>query len=225
MISEEKTVGLWTGYRIVKGVNKLQSQGCSSSSTPWIETYPARRKSFSKLTRATQQEQAISVSKSVISIESHFDTNSSSTNTQFKCSLRVSNKNILSEIIFFILKPTSSIQNNKNILGAYSLLFSQGRETVYTSTENTCIEMSCIKMTSNPHTIFVLKVSRQDNTISIWSLTPAGTYMFYKNKKIMWVITKDNCTWISDWIYVTMGSLSLYRWYLGFTLPTQDTTL
>ena len=121
-------------------------------------------------------------------------------------------KTFLSEIIFFILKPTSSIQNNKNILGAYSSLFSQGRETVYTSSENTCIEMSCIKMTSNPHTIFVLQISRQDNTISIWSLAPAGTYMFYKNKKIMWVISKHNCTWISDWIYVTMGSLSLYRW-------------
>lgn len=82
MISEEKTVGLCTGYRIVKGVNILQSQRCSSSSTRRIETYPARRKRFSKLTRATQQEQAISVWKSVISIESRFDTNSSSTNAQ-----------------------------------------------------------------------------------------------------------------------------------------------
>lgn len=59
MTSEKKTVGLWTGYRIVMSVNKikLQSQGCSSSSTPWIKTYPATRKSFSKLTRATQQQQ------------------------------------------------------------------------------------------------------------------------------------------------------------------------
>ena len=217
MISEEKTVGLCTGYRIVKGVNILQSQRCSSSSTRGNETYPARRKRFSKLTRATQQEQAISVWKSVVSIESRFDTNSRGTNAQKWCSFTSSvvctwaTKTFLSEIIFFILKPTSSIQN-KNILGAYSSLFSQGRETVYTSSENTCIEMSCIKMTSNPHTIFVPKISRQDNTISIWSLASAGTYMFYKNKKIMWVISKHNCTWISDWIYVTMGSLSLYRW-------------
>ena len=151
MTSEKKTVGLWTGYRIVMSVNKikLQSQGCSSSSTPWIKTYPATRKSFSKLTRATQQQQAIFAWKSIVSIQSHFDTNSRSTNAKkvvrFKCSLRVSNKNILSEIILFILTPTSSIQNNKNILGAYSLLFSQGCETLYTSPEYTCIEMSCIK--------------------------------------------------------------------------------
>ena len=89
LISEEKKVGLWTGYRIVKGVNKPQSQGCSSSSTPWIETYPVTRKSFSKLTRATQQEQAISVWKLVVSTGSRFDTNSSSTNAQKWCSLQV----------------------------------------------------------------------------------------------------------------------------------------
>ena len=215
MISEEKTVGLCTGYRIVKGVNILQSQRCSSSSTRRIETYPARRKRFSKLTRATQQEQGN------ICLEiSRFNRKSFWYKLkQHKCTKMVftssvvcawATKTFLSEIIFFILKPTSSIQNNKNILGAYSSLFSQGHKTVYTSSENTCIEMSCIKMTSNPHTIFVLKISRQDNTISIWSLAPAGTYMFYKNKKIMWVISKHNCTWISDWIYVTMGSLSLY---------------
>ena len=189
MISEEKTVGLWTGYRIVKGVNKLQSQGCSSSSTPWIETYPTRRKSFSKLTRAT----SVRASNTCLEI-SRFNRKSfwyelkqykcTKNGVHFKCSLCVSNKNILSEIIFFILQPTSSKQNNKNILGSYSSLFSQGRETVYTSTEYTCIEMSCIKTTSNPHTILVLKVSRQDNTISVWSLTQAGTYMFYKNKKL-----------------------------------------
>ena len=213
MISEEKTVGLCTGYRIVKGVNILQSQRCSSSSTCGIETYPARRKRFSKLTRATQQEQAISVWKSVVSIESRFDTNSSSTNAQ---------KHFWVKLYSSFLSQLQVYRTTKIFWVHILRCLAKDMKLFTPQVKNTCIEMSCIKMTSNPHTIFVLKISRQDNTISIWSLAPAGTYMFYKNKKIMWVISKHNCTWISDWIYVTMGSLSLYRWYLGFTLPTSS---
>ena len=68
--------------------------------------------------------------KPVVSIQSRVDTNLSiETAQQFRS-----------------LKKYSQSVNKKNIWGEYFSLYSQGRETVYTSTESTCIETTAKRL-------------------------------------------------------------------------------